>query len=102
MIDSFYPQFASNPDTEQDVLTATEEKIASPWYVILYNDDVHDMEEVMYQLMLATGKDAETAMKIMLEAHHNGKANAFEGTFEDCFKVQAILQEIALITEIRG
>jgi ATP-dependent Clp protease adaptor protein ClpS len=89
-----------------DVLVAEEEEVSekfnTPWRVILYNDDVHSFEEVIMQLIKATGCSTSHAERKAWEVHTRGKANVFEGDFEECFRVQSVLREIQLVTEIEG
>lgn len=73
-----------------------------PWHVILFNDEVHTFEEVIGQLMKATGCSRGEAEDLTWTVHNEGKANVYEGTFEECFEVQSVLKEIQLVTEIRG
>jgi len=92
----------ATPDVEvlekEDDGTGTDH----PWKVILFNDEVHTFEEVIRQLVKATGCSKGRAEKLAWTVHTEGKANVYEGTFEDCFEVQAVLKEIQLVTEIRG
>ncbi len=80
----------------------TDERLDEPWRVILYNDDVHSFEEVILQLVKATGCTIERAEDLALQAHFNGKTAVYEGAFEACFRVQGVLREIQLVTEIEG
>jgi len=73
-----------------------------PWRVILFNDEVHTFDEVIRQLVKATGCSESRAETLAWKVHSEGKANVYEGTFEECFEVQAVLKEIQLVTEIRG
>jgi len=91
-----------NPGALPDVVSDVREEIARPWQVILYNDDIHTFEEVIHQLIKATGCTAEHAESVAWTVHTKGKALAFEGEFTDCFRVNLILREIQLITEIVG
>lgn len=90
------------PGTDVEVLEEVEERLDTPWRVILYNDDVHSFEEVIVQLIKATHCSIEEAEAIAWHAHTQGKAKAYEGSFEDCFRVQGVLREIQLVTEIEG
>ena len=94
----------ATPDTDVEVEEekATEERLDEPWTVILYNDDVHTFDEVITQLVKATGCSTAEAEKMAWTVHTKGKATVFEGPFEKCFEVQSILREIELITEIKG
>ncbi len=73
-----------------------------PWHVILFNDEVHTFEEVIGQLIKATGCSRGEAEDLAWTVHNEGQADVYEGTFEECFEVQSVLKEIQLVTEIRG
>lgn len=92
------------PAPEVDVAVEEEEseRIDDPWRVILYNDEIHTFEEVIRQLIKATGCTTARAEKLAWEVHTNGKAAVYEGSFEECFQVQGVLREIQLVTEIEG
>ena len=92
----------ATPDLDVAVEEVTEERIATPWRVIVYNDEVHTFEEVIVQLIKATGCSAEQAEQHAWTIHKEGKDCVYEGDFEDCFRVQGILREIQLVTEIEG
>lgn len=89
-------QTKDSTDVLEDVVTN------NPWRVILYNDDVHAFEQVIFQIMKATGYPQAKAEKITIEAHQKGKALVYEGDFEKCFKIDSVLKEIDLKTEIEG
>lgn len=93
---------AETPDvlTEEDV--ALEERIDTPWRVIVYNDDIHTFEEVIIQLVKATGCSTARAERHAFTIHTQGKDTVFEGEFFECFRVQGVLREIQLVTEIEG
>jgi ATP-dependent Clp protease adapter protein ClpS len=93
---------APDTDVEVEEEEATDERLDEPWTVILYNDDVHTFDEVINQLVKATGCSTAEAEKKAWTVHTKGKANVFEGPFEKCFEVQSVLREIELITEIKG
>jgi ATP-dependent Clp protease adaptor protein ClpS len=73
-----------------------------PWFVVLFNDEVHTFEEVIGQLIKATGCSRSEAEDMAWTVHNEGKADVYEGTFEECFEVQSVLKEIQLVTEIQG
>ena len=73
-----------------------------PWFVVLFNDEVHTFEEVIGQLVKATGCSRGEAEDLAWTVHNEGKATVYEGTFEECFEVQSVLKEIQLVTEIQG
>ncbi|HKI45590.1 MAG TPA: ATP-dependent Clp protease adaptor ClpS [Balneolales bacterium] len=91
-----------DPRTKTSPEVIVEEEIDTPWRLILYNDDIHTFEEVIHQLQKALSCSIEEAEKITVTVHTEGKAVVYKGPFEECFKRNAILQEIQLITEIKG
>ncbi len=96
------PAAAPEIDVEVVVEEETEERLDEPWKVILYNDEIHSFEEVILQLIKATGCSTPDAERIAWQAHMRGKAMAYEGTFDECFRVNGVLCEIQLVTEIEG
>ncbi len=68
--------------------------------VILFNDEEHTFDEVISQIMRATGCTPEHAEALTIEVHTRGKAMVYDGTMNACLKVSAILEEIALHTQI--
>lgn len=89
---------------EIEVLEEAEEDDAldTPWRLILYDDDVHTFDEVINQLIKALGCSVQKAEELTIKVHNDGKAVVFEGSFEECLKINSVLQEIQLITEIKG
>lgn len=73
--------------------------VDDPYVVILYNDDHHDMGEVIEQIQRATGYDIERCMHIMLEAHTQGRAITYTGSESECERVARILRQIRLQVE---
>ena len=98
-----YPSPLSS-DTETEVIedVLVEERLDTPWRVILYNDNIHTFEEVIVQLVKAVRCSMEEAERFTWQVHTEGKAAVYEGTFEECFRVQGVLREIQLVTEIEG
>lgn len=70
--------------------------VGKPYRVILFNDEVHSMEEVAGQIVRATGCTAEKAWAIMLAAHTQGRAQVIAAHRERCEHVAAVLEEIRL------
>jgi ATP-dependent Clp protease adaptor protein ClpS len=68
--------------------------------LILFNDSHHEFEEVINQVMKATGYGYEKAETITLEAHNRGRALVLTGAIEKCLSAQSILEEINLRTSI--
>lgn len=68
--------------------------------LILFNDSHHDFDEVINQLIKATGYGYDKAESITLEVHNKGKAPVIMGKLEKCLSAQTVLEEIALRTSI--
>ena len=84
----------SGQESEKDVLTQ------EPVKVILYNDEVHTFDEVIEQIIKATGCPRPKAEALTWQVHHSGKAMVYEGEMTECIKVSGVLEEIALHTQI--
>lgn len=91
-------------NVDLDVLEKPEDETAldNPWKVVLFNDEEHTFDEVIRQLILALHCDHEKAFALTLMVHQEGKAMVFEGSFEAALRVQSVLHEIELITELKG
>ena len=93
-----------NPDVldRPDVFTVSDEAVeaAFPWQVIIFNDDVHTFDEVIFQIQKATGASLQAAFEITVEIHTKGKAVCFEGEVSACERVANILREISLSVEV--
>ncbi|RYX83504.1 ATP-dependent Clp protease adaptor ClpS [bacterium] len=89
---------------EGDVLTVVKPDEpgsgGTNYRVILYNDDVHTVDEVIVQLMKATECDLERAVNITLEVDNKGRAVCFRGERAKCHKVTRVLREINLQCEV--
>jgi ATP-dependent Clp protease adaptor protein ClpS len=81
------------------VLEEEETRLQSPWIVILYNDEWHPYDQVVFQVQKATGCSEEEAEWITYEAHSQGKAVAYNGSMEECERVANILRQIRLQVE---
>lgn len=90
----------TRPVIEPEVLEHDTTGTELPAKVILYNDDWHTFEEVIVQLMKATGCSRERAEALTWEVHTRGKAAVYEGSLSECLRVSSILEEIALHTQI--
>ena len=86
------------PDFDLDVDNDTKIGLASR--VILFNDDWHSFEEVITQLIKATKCTFEQARDRTFEVHVKGSSIVFNGPMSNCLKVSAVLEEIALLTQI--
>lgn len=83
------------PDLHEDEITDDQ----GPFVVILYNDDYHDIMDVVAQLQKATGYDIDRCIGIMWEAHTRGRSIAYTGSEEDCERVAKVLRQIRLQVE---
>lgn len=88
--------------TKKDVSEETDTEINAPWRVILYDDDIHTFDEVISQIIKATGCGHGKAEELTWKVHNEGKATVFEGEFEECLRTDSVLKEIQLVTEIKG
>ena len=82
------------PELDEDVEIGLEAR------VILYNDEDHTFDEVINQIIRATGCSPSTAEVLTIEVHTKGKASVFEGEMTKCIKVSTVLEEISLHTQI--
>ena len=79
-----------------------EEQVDTAWRVLLFNDEVHTFDEVIGQIIKATGCSVSKAEQLTWQVHNEGKAQVFEGTIDACLQVEIVLSEINLITRIVG
>lgn len=77
-----------------------ETTVGTPAKCILYNDDWHTFDEVIVQLVKATGCSIDEAESLTWAVHTRGKAAVYEGALSECLRVSSILEEIALHTSI--
>lgn len=82
--------------TKESVFEDTSTVVIEPWNVILLNDDWHTFDEVIAQLMLATGCSPDVAADIAWRAHNEGEAVCYCGPRERCEHVAEVLEEIDL------
>jgi ATP-dependent Clp protease adaptor protein ClpS len=90
------------PGTETETDVAVEDRVETPWTVVLYDDDVHTFDDVIVQVVKATGCTAERAARHAWTVHTEGKDRVYTGEFFECLRVQGVLREIQLVTEIEG
>ena len=86
------------PDVAQEVTDGTD--TAHPAKVILFNDEVHTFEDVAGQLVKAIRCSYSRGMEFANEVHTRGKACVYTGEMTECLRVSAVLEEIALHTQI--
>ena len=68
--------------------------------VILFNDELHSFDEVIYQLIKAIKCSYEEGEKMAWTVHTEGKCEVYHGVVEECLQVSAVLEEIELKTAI--
>lgn len=88
------------PDKYLDEDIATIDETDRLARVILFNDEWHTFDEVIEQIIKATGCSYNQAESLTFEVHNMGKAAVFEGEFKDCLRVSSVLEEISLHTQI--
>ena len=85
---------------ESETLDRTDDWEGHVWQVILYNDDYHLFDQVVAQVQKATGYAYPRAYAITMEAHTTGRAVVWSGAIEECLRVEAVLREIGLHTDV--
>ena len=88
----------SNPEHTLEIHEDVLEGLLSR--VLLYNDEIHTFDEVITQVMKATGCSSSRAESIAWEVHTRGVSQVFEGELFECLVVSSILEEIALHTQV--
>jgi ATP-dependent Clp protease adapter protein ClpS len=68
--------------------------------LILFNDSYHSFDEVIEQVMKASGCGYDRAEAITMEAHTKGRASVLSSDLNECLEAQKILEEINLRTAI--
>lgn len=94
------PTASADTRTEYDYEEGIDTLVAAPCRVLLFNDDHHTFDEVIDQVCKATACSATQAESVAWEVHTTGKAVVFEGELFDCIQVSAVLEEIALHTQV--
>ena len=90
----------SNPLDEETPQISDGENSDATHRVILYNDEWHGIDEVIFQVQKATGCDVYKAMAITVEAHEKGRAVCYRGDRARCHKAASVLREIRLQVEV--
>jgi ATP-dependent Clp protease adapter protein ClpS len=74
----------------------TSNIVIEPWNVIILNDNVHTFDEVIAQIMKATGCSPDHAADVAWKIHNEGEAVCFTGSKERAELVASILEELNL------
>jgi ATP-dependent Clp protease adaptor protein ClpS len=91
---------ADSPGGKGEVEVLVDTEVQLPAKVILFNDEVHTFDEVISQIIKATGCDLTKAEGLTWEVHNTGKAIVYEGEMPKCIQVSGVLEEIELMTQI--
>ncbi len=62
------------PDTGTDIREDSQVELIPRYKIIFLNDDFTTMDFVVKTLIMVFKKDKMTAVRLMLEVHHNGAA----------------------------
>lgn len=89
-----------NPDVRPETVP-TDTGTLDAYRVVLFNDDVHTFDEVIFQIIKAVRCTRATAEKHTWDVHTKGLAIVYSGDISNCLRVSAILEEISLKTEIQ-
>lgn len=92
----------NKPDEQSKQLVDTD-SLTTPKIqpqVILFNDEFHFFEEVVYQLMLACNHSHDKAEELTISIDRVGKAKVYEGEIDACIIASDKLEEIRLKTQI--
>ncbi len=88
------------PATAPRVDDGDTEGLGSDYRVLLYNDEVHSFDEVIEQLVKATGCSLAKAEAITVEVTARGRGVCFRGERSRCQDVCRVLREINLQCEV--
>ena len=88
-----------NEETEIKDETLSTNDIAAK--IVLFNDEYHTFEEVIEQIILATGYRSAKAELMTWEVHTKGKSLIYSGDLGKCLYISSVLEQINLGTEIQ-
>ena len=86
--------------TKEKELSVTDIGTPAQRKLLIYNS-AHFWEQVILQLQKATGFDIVQCEQIAIIAHTKGKAVVKSGETEELVRINNVLKEINLITEIQ-
>ena len=72
----------TRPGIDVEVGADSDERLTTPWMVIIYNDPVNLMSYVTVVIRRIFGYSEERARELMLDVHHKGKAIVWSGERE--------------------
>jgi ATP-dependent Clp protease adaptor protein ClpS len=88
------------PETKQSEKISGTDTLDA-YRVVLFNDEDHSFDEVIEQIIKAVGCSRQKAERHTWEVHTKGRSIVYAGSIANCIRVSAILEEIALKTEIQ-
>jgi ATP-dependent Clp protease adapter protein ClpS len=91
---------SQNPKTRQEEVLSGIDTLDA-YRVVLFNDEEHSFDEVIFQIIKAVRCTRATAEKHTWEVHNKGQSIVYSGSITECLRVSAVLEEIALKTEIQ-
>jgi ATP-dependent Clp protease adaptor protein ClpS len=93
------PSFVSTPDIAER--TWLQSIVLPPWKVLLFNDEVHAIDEVVLALLSAVQSlSVEQAVAVTLEAHNTGVAVATTAPKERAEAIRERLESFGLTSTI--
>jgi ATP-dependent Clp protease adaptor protein ClpS len=98
--DDFFPITGEQVEEEVQIDEDIGDGTTNAAKVILFNDDWHTFDEVINQIIKATGCSLEKAESLTWEVHNKGKALVYSGEMHECLRVSGVLEEINLHTQI--
>jgi ATP-dependent Clp protease adaptor protein ClpS len=72
------------PDTVEELLGGTDERLDVPWVVIVWNDPVNTIDYVILVFQKLFGFSRAKASRLTMQVHHEGKAVVANGSREKC------------------
>jgi ATP-dependent Clp protease adaptor protein ClpS len=89
------------PTQAEELLAPTDiDTTTESFTLILFNDSNHSFDEVIGQIIKATGYGYDKAESITMQVHTKGKAAVLNGELDKCLRAQSVLEEINLRTSI--
>ena len=87
-----------NPEEQEEILI--DKDVPLQRKLVLYNSN-HIWDDVVMQLQKATGFDMVHCEQIAVIAHTTGKSVVKSGEYNELSKIDSVLREISLVTEIQ-
>jgi ATP-dependent Clp protease adaptor protein ClpS len=72
------------PDTVEELLGSTDERLDVPWVVLVWNDPVNTIDYVILVFQKLFGYSRAKATRLTMQVHNEGKAVVASGSREKC------------------